>query len=354
MAEEARQRTLDTANLSALETFLANAVSASKVSINDTKLLGGGAIQENWRLDVSVDDGPRAGTHAWVMRTDAAAVLSLSLDRASEYAVLQAAHAADARVAEPIARCEDHDVIGAPFLIQGFAVGNAQARKIVRDPGLESWGAALAADLARQLAKIHSVRPSSAHISALPVPIGNPAQQEVARFRGALDGSPEPRPALEYILCWLIENAPFYGGELSLIHGDFRTGNYLVDDGRLTAILDWEFSHWGDPDEDIGWFCANCWRFGNSHLPAGGIATYADFISAYEQAAGRKLDPLKLRYWEVMAAAKWATIAHLQGDRYRKSGEMSVELALTGLMVTELELEAIDGMKAYEADRGVY
>lgn len=354
MAEDARQRTLDTGNLSALEAFIADAASASSVKIGDAQLLGGGAIQENWRLDVTVSDAPRAGAHTWVMRTDAAAVLSLSLDRASEFAVLQAAHAAGARVAEPIARCEDDSIIGAPFLIQGFADGNAQARKIVRDPDLETWGASLAADLAQQLAKVHSVTPSNANISALPVPIGNPAQQEVAKFRSALDGSPEPRPALEYVLCWLVENAPYYGGELALIHGDFRTGNYLVDEGKLTAILDWEFSHWGDPDEDIGWFCANCWRFGNEHLPAGGIAPYADFISAYEQSAGRKLDPLRLRYWEIMAAAKWATIAHLQGDRYRRSGEQSVELALTGLMVTELELEALDGMKSYEAGRGVY
>ncbi|MEM9358064.1 MAG: phosphotransferase family protein [Pseudomonadota bacterium] len=354
MAQEARQRTLDTDNLTALEAFLADALSASQVAVGGATLLGGGAIQENWRLDVDVADGPRAGSQTWVMRTDAAAVLSLSLDRASEYAVLQAAHSAGARAAEPIARCEDRDVVGAPFLVQGFAEGTAQARKIVRDPDLATWGGALAGDLAQQLARVHGVRPSSANISALPVPIGNPAQQEVAKFRGALDGSPEPRPALEYVLCWLNENAPFFKGELALIHGDFRTGNYLVDGGRLTAILDWEFSHWGDPDEDIGWFCANCWRFGNAHLPAGGIATYSEFISAYEQAAERKLDPLKLRYWEIMAAAKWATIAHLQGDRYRKSGELSVELALTGMMVTELELEAFDGIKAYEAGKGVY
>ena len=354
MAEEARQRTLDTSNLSSLEAFIAEAVSASNVTVNEALLLGGGAIQENWRLDLNVDDGPRAGSHTWVMRTDAAAVLSLSLDRASEFAVLQAAHGAGARVAEPIARCERDDIIGAPFLLQGFARGNAQARKIVRDPGLEKWGSALAADLAQQLARIHSVRPSNAEVSALPVPIGNPAHQEIAKFRAALDGSPEPRPALEYVLCWLAENAPYYGGELALIHGDFRTGNYLVDDGQLTAILDWEFSHWGDPDEDIGWFCANCWRFGNAHRPAGGIASYGDFVTPYEEAADRKLDPLKLRYWEIMAASKWATIAHLQGDRYRKSGEQSVELALTGLMVTELELEAIDGIKAYEAGTGVF
>ena len=50
--------------------------------------------------------------------------------------------------------------------------------------------------------------------------------------------------------------------ETTLIHRDYRTGNYLVDGGRLTAALDWEFAGWGDPREDIGWFTARCWRFG--------------------------------------------------------------------------------------------
>ena len=54
------------------------------------------------------------------------------------------------------------------------------------------------------------------------------------------------------------------------------------------------------------------------------------------------------RYWQVLAAAKWATIAVLQGDRYRIGGENSLELALTGLMVSELELEALDGVKVCE------
>jgi aminoglycoside phosphotransferase (APT) family kinase protein len=134
---------------------------------------------------------------------------------------------------------------------------------------------------------------------------------------------------------------------------DFRTGNYLVDDHALSGILDWEFAHWGDPDEDIGWFCAKCWRFGNIACEAGGIAGRESFLDAYQAASGRRPDPQRIHYWEIMAAAKWAAIALLQGDRYRKHGEASLELALTGLMVSELELEALDGLRSYEERYGV-
>src|SRR5690606_3952518 len=101
--------------------------------------------------------------------------------------------------------------------------------------------------------------------------------------------------------------------EMVLCHGDYRTGNYLVDAGSLTGILDWEFAHWGDRHEDIGWFCARCWRFGADEREAGGIASRADFYNGYNEVADRPVEESRIPYWEVMAAARWAAIALLQG-----------------------------------------
>ena len=66
--------------------------------------------------------------------------------------------------------------------------------------------------------------------------------------------------------------------EIVLCHGDYRTGNYLVDEGELSGILDWEFAVWSDPLEDLGWFCARYWRFDAWHREAGGIAEREDFF----------------------------------------------------------------------------
>ena len=116
----------------------------------------------------------------------------------------------------------------------------------------------------------------------------------------------------------------------------------MVDAGRLTAILDWEFCHWGDPREDIGWFIARCWRFGNDDKVAGGIARFASLLAGYDETADRKVAAAEIQYFEVLAAARWATIALLQGDRFVKGGERSLELVLTGLMPPEMELDALD------------
>jgi aminoglycoside phosphotransferase (APT) family kinase protein len=336
----------DPLTVSGLGPWLASAVAASRVDVVASKRLAGGAVQENWQLDIVVADGPRQGAHSWLLRTDAAARIPVSLDRGTEYDVLALAHQRGIAVAEPIARSATADLLGAPFLVQQLLPGSAQPHVLLRDKALVTYADSLAVALAEQLARIHAIRPGSDVTVKLPLPAAiGPARNEVARLRKALDNAGEPRPALEYILCWLHDTAP-PAGDIVLVHGDFRTGNYLVDGGRLAGVLDWEFAHWGDRHEDLGWFTARCWRFGRDADEAGGIAKLGVFLDAYNAAAGTQITPESLVYWQIMAAAKWATIAVLQGDRYRRHGEERLELALTGLMAPEMEFDALTAIKA--------
>lgn len=352
MEHGSRPRTLDPQRPDKLVRWLATALAAEVVTIRTAELLAGGAVQENWKLTVSVTGGPHAGEHIWVLRTDATARLSVSLDRSAEFAVLEAADAAGVKVAKPIVRGADATVIGAPFLVQAFVPGIAQGRRIVRDPAIDRDGPRLADALGAELANVHRLTPETApSLSALPLPLKPPAKVLVQQYRSCLDTASEPRPALEYILSWLERHAP-ERRPLTLVHGDYRTGNYLVSDGALAAILDWEFAHWGDCHEDIGWFCASCWRFGADSKEAGGIADRAAFYAGYNRAAAEPLDARAIPYWEVMALAKWATIAVLQGDRYRTGGETAIELVLTGLMPAEMELDAMDLIARIEREGG--
>lgn len=340
MTTTSSTRRFDPAKAGGLGPWLATAVGSSRVEIKSASRLAGGAVQDNWRLDVEVADGAKAGVQTWVLRTDAAARLSLSLDRAAEYDVIGVAHSHGVPVAEPIARCDDASIIGAAFFVQGWLTGSAQARRITRDPALAETGPRIAEALGRVLAGIHAVVPAHATLPGLPPVPAEPAKAEVARLRKSLDGAGEPRPALEYILAWLNEHAP-PAADIVLVHGDYRTGNYMVDSGRLSGILDWEFAHWGDRHEDIGWLSARCWRFGNDDREAGGIASLDGFLAGYEAGAPGKVDRSLIAYWQIMAAAKWAAIAVLQGDRYRRGGEQRLELALTGLMAPEMEYDAL-------------
>lgn len=351
MTEQQSPRTLDPGRLGPLEAWLAQEIGADRVRLDDVRLLAGGAVQENWRFQAHVDGGPKAGRHDWVLRTDAKATLSVSLDRTEEFDCMRAAHTAGVLVPEPIARSDDKSLIGASFSVQGLVQGMAQGRRIVRDPEIEVFGEPLAEALGENLARLHAVKPPVAALDFLKLPKPTPARSQVAQLRKALDGCSDPRPASEHILCWLDENAP-ETPELSLVHGDFRTGNYMVASGKLTGILDWEFCHWGDPYEDIGWFCAPCWRFGAQDRTAGGIATRSALLRGYNRVAATKANEAEVAYWEILASVRWGIIAALQGDRFRTGGELSLELALTGLMVPEMELDALDAIADLEKKGG--
>lgn len=331
---------MNDAQRAALERFVARAAVADRVTITEAALLSGGAIQQNWRLRARVEGGHHAGDALWVLRTDAPSAVSASHGRAQEFALLSAAARAGVSVPQPLWLCEDRAVIGRPFFVMRCVDGAAAGHVLTRDTGLVTDRAQLAQRLGHELALIHSIRPPQVDLDFLPACDEAPALQSIARLRRDLDALPTAHPALEWGLRWLERQAP-PRGDIVLCHGDFRTGNYLVDARGVTGILDWEFAGWGDPLLDIGWFCARCWRFGADTREAGGIGEREDFYRGYEGTRGRPLDRAQVRYWEVMAHVRWAVIALAQAQRHAGGEETSLLLALTGRIVPELEYEVL-------------
>jgi aminoglycoside phosphotransferase (APT) family kinase protein len=333
----------------ALADFLATSSGAGAVDITRIELLAGGAIQENWGVDASFEGGRLAGTQRLVLRADAATGVPSSLGRVEEFAVLKAAFAAGVAVPEPLFACADLAVIGKPFFVMRRVAGSAVGRPITLDPALEAARPAIADRLGRELARLQTIRPPRADLAFLP-PYGGPETQ-ISEFRAYLDHHPNPRPVLEWALRWAETHLPEPLPAV-MCHRDFRTGNYMLDGTRLTAILDWEFAGWGDPDEDIGWLCCKGWRFGRLDREAGGIAERAHFYRGYEVESGRRPDPERVRFWEIIANIRWAIIAMQQSDRYLIGGARSLSTAITGRRATECELELLmlldsDGAAAY-------
>ncbi len=253
-----------------LAAFIAAASGAREVRVERYERLAGGAIQENYALDAVID----GGDEALVLRKDAPSRLAVSRSRAEEFALLLAAYDAGVTVPEPLWASDDRTIVGAPFFIMRRAGGTAVGRRIVRDTALGGDRATLAARLAEQLARIHTIRPPCRDLAFL----GEPPTVNgfVSDAYAFLDATGRNEPALELGLRWLDVNAP-EPGDLVLLHHDFRTGNFMADANGITAILDWEFAGWGDPHEDIGWFLSPSWRFGADANEAGGIGTREAF-----------------------------------------------------------------------------
>jgi aminoglycoside phosphotransferase (APT) family kinase protein len=320
----------------ALEARLAAMLGAEGARVLSAGKLSGGAIQENWALDVAAG----GETRRLVLRRDAPAAIAASRSRREEFLLVRAAWEAGVRTPRPVGFCEDPEPLGAPFAVMERAPGVAYGPKVARDAALGGDRAALGRELGRQLARIHAVTPDAALAAVLGPPPPDAGRAEIARLRGWLDAMGAARPGLEWALRRAELRAPPPAAPV-LTHQDFRTGNYLVDGRGLTAILDWEFAALSDPMADLGWFCAECWRFSRPDLEGGGVCRREDFYAGYAEQSGRAPDHGRVRWWELMAHVRWAVIALQQGRRRAGGGESALHLALTARIADPVELMAL-------------
>lgn len=323
--------------------FLSHAAE-SAVDIQLLRLIGGGSSQEMWALDVQFDSGAYAGAHALVMRRDlGGAIIPTALTRAEEFRVYQAMYAAGIAVPRPY-WCADgaEGIAGRAAFFAQRLVGEAIGRRVVREPALTSARAVLPAQLAAQLARIHTLDPSAVGLDFLPAPFPglSAALTGIERLERQLQSIDEPHPALELALRWLRCHAP-PTEHVVVVHGDYRIGNMLVGSEGLRAVLDWEFAHLGDAREDVGWGCVRAWRFGQDHLRFGGIAALEVFLEAYAKAGGKHFTPEDVHFWEVLGNVGWAIGALAQARRHLDGQERSIEFASLGRVCAEMELELL-------------
>jgi aminoglycoside phosphotransferase (APT) family kinase protein len=244
-----------------------------------------------------------------------------------EAAVLRAVYAAGVPVPELIASSPDASDIGAAYMVSAAVDGETIARKILRDPEFIAARRNLPGQLGHALAHLHRVDVSAVE--------GLATQDQVAMYRAVLDATGEPHPAFELAFKWLEEHRP-PACPPALVHGDFRMGNIMVGPDGLNAVLDWELAHIGDPMEDLGWLCVKAWRFG-SDKPVAGVGEYHQLLDAYAEASGADVNPLVVRWWEVLGTLKWGIMCIGQAGAHLSGAVRSHELAAIGRRVCENE-----------------
>ena len=311
--------------------------------IDNLRRESGGASRQTWSFDATVGEA----THPLILRRDQPTASgktgrerSVTVDRPTEFRVLAAAHASGVRAPRPLFELTPADGLGEAYVMTRIG-GTAIARKLLRDAPYEAARGKIAAQLGEILARIHAT--PRAGLPPLP---RREAADHIALLRDSLDTLGQPQPVFELALSWLDRRKPAPLVAPCLVHGDYRTGNYLADESGVTAILDWELAHIGDPVEDLGWLCVKSWRFGSIDKPAGGFGSREQLWRAYEGAGGAKIDAARARWWEVFGTAHWGIICLNQAFKHLSGSIKSMEHASIGRRAVETEVDLLQLLKA--------
>jgi aminoglycoside phosphotransferase (APT) family kinase protein len=253
------------------------------------------------------------------------------LAASAQFQAMALAHEHGLPVPKPVFAYDAEDNLGPGFVTE-FAPGSALPRRLIADTTNHP---AILQQLAATLAKLHAIDPAHFDfLSALPES-GNP----IVTMRARIDSLGEPHPALELGLRWL-ELHPPLPRPRAVVHGDFRIGNLMVEDGEFTALLDWECCHLASPAEDLGWFCTRSWRFGRTEKHAGGIATRAELLDAYRNEGGAAITENEIRWWEMFGLIRWSMFNVLQGYGHVR-GRHSPAYAACGRNVALMEYDLL-------------
>jgi aminoglycoside phosphotransferase (APT) family kinase protein len=256
----------------------------------------------------------------------------------TEAALISAAGAGGAPVAELIRLAEPEDGLGEALIVRRVD-GETLGRRIVRGERFAQVRPRLAGQCGEILRAIHATpQPAGARLAT------SDARGELDRYEAVYRASGAERPVLELALQHLRSHAPATVAP-KLLHGDFRTGNLMIDPEQgVVAVLDWELSHLGDPAEDLGWLCVNSWRFGASDRPVGGFGDYADLLTGY---GDPDMTLARVRYWQMLGSLKWGVMCLMMfAGAGGPSGEAALERHVIGRRVSETEIDILALLEA--------
>ena len=270
------------------------------VTIGRIDRTSSGFSRENWVFDATWN----GETRALIARRDPVGSV-LDTDRAVETAVLRALEHTD--VPSPTLLWVDLEGIRCdrPCLVMELVPGVCDSFALDSDRPLGER-VALAHTIYDRLAQIHLLDWRASGLgTAMTDPGSSAALVALAHWESELHRVQlGPEPELAYVISWLREHAPT-NEVTTLVHGDFKPGNLLLLDDEVSAVLDWETAHLGDPHEDLGWV-TNPLRAAEHRIP--GSWEPDDLFARWSSLTGIEVDTERVRWWQALANLKLAVI----------------------------------------------
>jgi len=314
--------TTDTDLVETLSAYLANRLGADgPVAIEDMERIAVGWSHETWLFDAVWNDGEPRRQGMCLRRDPGNALLREMSDLEEQYRVLTCLASTDVPAPKVFWFEPDPAVLGAPALIMEKVPGECPSPW--RRAGREYYAAAaergvLPESFTDALAAIHTADWQGVGLDFLGVPaLGDDfARREIAKWQRLIEESGHPgHPILDDLIGWLDANAPSTD-RLTLVHGAYRTGNVLIHDDRVSAVLDWELQVIGDPMYDVAYMLTELNREGTDLLS--NVVPRDLFFERYQTTTGIEIDEDRCRYYQLLyamrSAAFWMSAAGLYAD----------------------------------------
>jgi aminoglycoside phosphotransferase (APT) family kinase protein len=282
---------------------------ATGVAVSGLERISGGASRETYRFVLDWREGSEARRRKMILRRDPPASL-IDTERRVEFAAYRAFHGSAVPVPEMLWLEEDSGPLDHPFFIAEEIAGfQASPQQLF----VEASAVALQRLAERKwtiLGEIAKADPEALGVTSVmetPAPDACWAR-ELDHWEAVFDrDEDEPLPIARAAIRWLRANPPPPAQKISLVHGDYRTGNFLWDlEGEIHGVLDWEMAHLGDPLEDLAWGFNPIWRFGRGL--AGGLIPNDEAIAIWERTSGLSADPAALHWWVLFNCVKGQAI----------------------------------------------
>ena len=299
--------------------------------VSNLEPLTGGASKEIWKFEVS---NAKQSTKM-ILRRGSGIEGPLAIKTADEARIQKEVIKVGAPVPIILAVSKNEEELGDSYIMH-FVEGESIARKILRDKEYKKALPILAYQCGEAIAKIHNVDINN--FSFLPK---KPAEDQLEDLYSTYQSFEQPSPVFEYAYLWLKEQ-DFSNFQESLVHGDFRLGNIIVNADGLQSIIDWELAHIGNPLQDLGWVCGNSWRFGKNDKVVGGFGEIEDLLEGYNSISKLKVDKEMVKCWQVFGTFRWGVICLIQAYAHLNGTINSVEKAAIGRRVSETEIDIVD------------
>ena len=300
--------------------------------------LSAGASRETYRLTVRMGNGSQVMALRRAQH-DGRSALGMGPGLDVEAKLFAAATAAGVPGPRVFMMLEPADELGTGIVME-WIDGETLGAKIARAPELEDTRKMLAHQCGEVLARLHKADVKASGLDGILESFD--AEHSVRKTHAAYLEFETPQPMIDFTAKWLLANLP-KKRPLTLVHSDFRNGNFIVQPGKgIAAVLDWELAHIGDPMRDLGWLVTRSWRFGVPGKPVGGFGEVDDLFAGYQAVSGEKVDRTTVRFWEIFGSFWWAVGCLSMAASYRDGSEASVERPAIGRRSSECQIDCVN------------